>query len=97
MSTISKKNFYRGVLYTISSRVQYNLEKQTESTITEYTCNDKDLLHDYHVKQFVAYSEQETQDLIDYYFDEYKTYAAERLNRSKNVESFLNKENWELD
>jgi hypothetical protein len=81
---MNSRSFYRGVLYTVSQRTQYNFEKGTETVITEYVCNDKDLLHDYDVKQFVTYNEQDMLDLIDYYFDEYEDYIM-RKKLKENV------------
>jgi hypothetical protein len=94
---MNSRSFYRGVLYTVSQRTQYNFEKGTETVITEYVCNDKDLLHDYDVKQFVTYNEQDMLDLIDYYFDEYEDYIMRKKAETKYTEEFLKQVGWQLD
>ena len=94
---MTSKSFYRGVLYTISQRIQHNFEKGTETVITEYVCNDKDLLYNYDTKQFVTYSEQDMHDLIDYYFDEYEDYIIRKKAESKYTERFLEQIGWQLD
>ena len=94
---MNSRSFYRGVLYTVSQRTQYNFEKGTETVITEYVCNDKDLLHDYDVKQFVTYNEQDMLDLIDYYFDEYEDYIMKKKMETKYTERFLEQMRWQLD
>ena len=94
---MNPRSFYRGVLYTVSQRTQYNFEKGTETVITEYVCNDKDLLHDYDVKQFVTYNEQDMLNLIDYYFDEYEDYIMRKKMERKYTERFLEKMKWQLD
>jgi hypothetical protein len=91
------KSSYRGVLYTISQRTQYNFEKGTETVITEYVCNDDDLLYNYDTKQFVTYSEQDMRDLIDYYFEEYEDYIMRKKAESKYTERFLEQFGWQLD
>jgi hypothetical protein len=91
------KNFYRGVLYTFSQRTQHNFEKGTETVITEYVCNDKDLLYNYDIKQLVVYNEQDMLDLIDYYFDEYEDYIMRKKAESKYTERFLEQVGWQLD
>ena len=94
---MNSRSFYRGVLYTFSQRTQYNFEKDTETVITEYVCNDKDLLYDYDIKQFVTYNEQDMLDLIDYYFDEYEDYIMRKKAETKYTESFLDQVDWQLD
>jgi hypothetical protein len=94
---MNPRSFYRGVLYTVSQRTQYNFEKGTETVITEYVCNDKDLLHDYDVKQFVTYNEQDMLNLIDYYFDEYEDYIMKKKMETKYTERFLEEMKWQLD
>ena len=94
---MNSRSFYRGVLYTFSQRTQYNFEKGTETVITEYVCNDKDLLYDYDVKQFVTYNEQDMLDLIDYYFDEYEDYIMRKKAETKYTEKFLKQVGWQLD
>ena len=94
---MNPRSSYRGVLYTVSQRTQYNFEKGTETVITEYVCNDKDLLHDYDVKQFVTYNEQDMLNLIDYYFDEYEDYIMRKKAERKRTERFLAQANWQLD
>ena len=94
---MNSRSFYRGVLYTVSQRTQYNFEKGTETVITEYVCNDKDLLHDYDVKQFVTYNEQDMLNLIDYYFDEYEDYIMRKKMERKYTERFLEEMKWQLD
>ena len=94
---MNSRSFYRGVLYIVSQRTQYNFEKGTETVITEYVCNDKDLLHDYDVKQFVTYNEQDMLNLIDYYFDEYEDYIMKKKMETKYTERFLEEMKWQLD
>lgn len=94
---MNSKSYYRGVLYTFSQRIQHNFEKGTEAVITEYVCNDEDLLRNYDTKQFVVYNEQDMLDLIDYYFDEYKDYIVKKKIETKYTEGFLEQMQWQLD
>ncbi len=91
------KNFYRGVLYTVHKRMSYNFEEDTQREITEYVCNDVDLLNDYDVNQFVVYNEAEMHNRIDYYFDEYEDYLQKKAIKDKHAENTLKQQGWELD
>jgi hypothetical protein len=94
---MESRSLYRGVLYTFSQRTQYNFEKNTETVITQYVCNDKDLLQNYDTKQFVVYNELDMLDRIDYYLDKYEDYLLKKKVENKAIEKFLEQNQWELD
>ena len=94
---MNSRSYYRGVLYTFSQRTQYNFEKGTETVITEYVCNDEDLLRNYDTKQFVVYNELDMLDRIDYYLDKYEDYLLKKKVENKAIEKFLEQNQWELD
>lgn len=90
-------NFYRGVLYTVHERTSYNFELNTQRQVFDYMCNDKELLNDYDVNQFVVHSEADMHDRIDYYFDEYQDYLEKKAVKDKYMENTLKEQGWELD